>query len=210
MTGDIEVQNPAAAVFDNEEAVKQAEGNRGYREEVKRNSHFTMILQKGEPLLSRVAAPAHSSKVSSHRSFGYDEAQFLNFALNPRSSPNRVLCRHPLNEISQLLIDPRPTTPGTRTPPPVEMKTGTVPANYGFWFDDDEDIAPAGPEAPKSRPEESVEGMQGWPGPFSFEDSDLLAQGEDLQGGVGSAAKKDADHGEEGENAVRHEITLVT
>ena len=47
-------------------------------------------------------------------------------------------------------------------------------------------------------------------GRFRLRISDLLAQGEDLKGGVGSAAKKDANDRQDGENALRHEITLVT
>jgi hypothetical protein len=77
-------------------------------------------------------------------------------------------------------------------PAPVETKAGTVPADYRFWFHNDESIAPAKPKMPKCRPEESVQGMQRWPRPFSFENSNLPAQGEDFKSGIGPAAEKDA------------------
>jgi hypothetical protein len=85
-----------------------------------------------------------------------------------------------------------------------------VPADYGLWFHDEENIAPAGPDVPKRGPEESVEGMQLWPRAFAFEDSDLLPEGEDLKGRVGTAAEKDPDHREDGENALNHGITVIT
>jgi hypothetical protein len=42
------------------------------------------------------------------------------------------------------------------------------------------------------------------------EDSDLLAEREDLKGHIASTAEKDANHREEGKEKFRHEITLVT
>jgi hypothetical protein len=69
MTGDIEVQDPAAAVFDHEETVKQVEGHSGHCEEVERNNHFSMIPKKRKPLLRRIAAATDSSQVSRHCSF---------------------------------------------------------------------------------------------------------------------------------------------
>ncbi len=44
MTGDIEVQNAPAAVFDHEEAVKQPKSSRWRGEEVKRDGDLAMIL----------------------------------------------------------------------------------------------------------------------------------------------------------------------
>jgi hypothetical protein len=153
MPRDIEVQNPAAAVFDHKEAVKQPECHSGHGEEVKGDNCFPMIPQKRKPLLTRITASAGSSQVSRHRSFRYDETQFLNLAVDSRRSPLRVLSRNPLNEFPYLAADPRATTPRTGTPTPVETKTGTVPADYRLWFHDQEDIAPSRPQTPKRGPE---------------------------------------------------------
>ena len=204
------MQDPPATVFDDEETVKQPEGYGGHCEEVKRNDHFSMVPQKRKPTLCSIAAAVYSSQVSRHSSFRYDETQFLNFAVDPRRSPCRVLDGHALDEIPDFPVDPRSATTRTGTPTPVEAKTGTVPADYGFWFHDDENIAPAAPKTSKHRPEESVEGMERRPRAFSFEDGDLLAKGEHLKSDIGPAAEEDANHGENGENALSHEITVVT
>jgi len=45
----------------------------------------------------------------------------------------------------------------------------------------------------KCRPKESVPGVQSWPRSFAFQHGDLLAEGEDLESGIASTAKKDAD-----------------
>jgi hypothetical protein len=42
-------------------------------------------------------------------------------------------------------------------------------------------------------PEESVQGVQYWPRPFPFQDSDLLTEGEDFDGGIAPTAKENRD-----------------
>jgi hypothetical protein len=45
---------------------------------------------------------------------------------------------------------------------------------------------------------------------FSFEDGHLLAKGEDLKRRIGSAAEENAHRGEDGENAMKHQMIVVT
>jgi hypothetical protein len=45
----------------------------------------------------------------------------------------------------------------------------------------------------KSGPEESVQGIQFWPWPFSFEHGDLLSEGQNFEGGIPSTAEKHSD-----------------
>jgi hypothetical protein len=151
-----------------------------------------------------------SRQVARHRSFGYEEAWFLNFAVDSRRAPRRVLGRRPFDQILHFRIDSRSTPTRSGAPAPVETKPGAVPADYRFWFHDDANIAPAVPEMPKRRPEESVQGMERWTRPFPFENRGLLAKREDLKSHVGPAAEEDTNHGEDGENAMSHEITLIT
>jgi hypothetical protein len=61
---------------------------------------------------------------------------------------------------------------------------------------------------PKGRPEEPVHGMECWPRTFSFQDSDLLAKGEDLKSRIGPTAEEDANHGGNSESVLSHEMTL--
>ena len=85
-----------------------------------------------------------------------------------------------------------------------------MPADEGFGLHDDQDVGPTGPEAAEGGPEEPVQGIQGWPRPFAFEHGDLLSEGEDFEGRIGPTAEEDTDHGEDGEDELRHELTLVT
>ena len=68
-----------------------------------------------------------------------------------------------------------------------------MPADHSLGFYDDQDVSPARPTVAKRSPEESVQAVQFWPGPFPFEDSDLLSKSENLKGGITSIAKEGSD-----------------
>jgi hypothetical protein len=58
------------------------------------------------------------------------------------------------------------------------------------------------------RPEESVPGIQFWPRPFPFQHGDLLAEGEDFEGGIASTTEEDSDGDYKGEDDFGHEHTF--
>jgi hypothetical protein len=66
------------------------------------------------------------------------------------------------------------------------------------------------PKTAEQNPEDPV--MQSQPEfwVFSFEDSDLLSESEDFQGEVSSGPEKDLEGGEQSEDEVDHETTVVT
>ena len=72
-----------------------------------------------------------------------------------------------------------------------------MPGDDGLRLDDDEDVAPGRPQVTQRRPEESVPGVQFRPRPFTLENRDLLAQGEDFDRGIASAPKEDAQRCEQ-------------
>jgi len=62
----------------------------------------------------------------------------------------------------------------------------------------------------KSGPKESVQAIQFWPWPFSFEHGDLLSEGQNFESGITSTAEKHSDADNEREDEFEHELTLVT
>jgi len=63
MSGNVEVQDAAPSVLDDEEAVEQAERQRRHGEEVDGGGHLAMILEKGQPLPARIATAANPSHI---------------------------------------------------------------------------------------------------------------------------------------------------
>src|ERR1035438_3418893 len=98
MSGHIEVEDLATAVLYHEEAIQQLEGHRRHGKEIERHDHVAVIVKKGEPSLARIAAAQNASQIPGHSSFRGTEAEFLEFTVNPRHSPVRVLIRQASDE----------------------------------------------------------------------------------------------------------------
>ena len=84
VTGDIEVQNLATAVADNEEAIKHTERNGGYRKQVHGGDRFTMVLQKSEPKFGGLTISRRSAHPAGNGSLGDVETQRQELTVNTR------------------------------------------------------------------------------------------------------------------------------
>jgi hypothetical protein len=49
-----------------------------------------------------------------------------------------------------------------------------------------------------------------WPRALAFENGELLTEGQDFQGGIGSCPEGGAECNEEGEEELDHELTVLT
>jgi len=76
-----------------------------------------------------------------------------------------------------------------------------MPAHDGLGLDDNQGIRPAIEDGAQSHPEQSVAAPEVRPGAATFEQSELLAQGENLQTEVVAGAKE-AEWGTRGQEAV--------
>jgi len=148
-------------------------------------------------------------KIPGYGAFGDDEAEFEKFSVDLGCTPAGILIRQPPDQVPDLFGDPGPTAARPGTPTPVQPKTRAVPADDGLWLHDHQDVGPTRPEAAEGGPEQPIQGVQGGPRSLVFQHRDLLSEGKNFEGGVGSTAEEDTDHGEEGEDELRHELTLV-
>ena len=98
---DVEVNNLAPVMANNKEAVQQLEGDRGDREEIHGSDGFAMIAKKGLPAAGQSWISGRSLHPAGNASLGYIEAQ-QELAVNPRSTPGRIVCRHLEDEIPDL------------------------------------------------------------------------------------------------------------
>jgi hypothetical protein len=149
-------------------------------------------------------------KIPGDGPFRDDEAELQKLSVDLGGSPAFILFRQASVKTADLLSDLRPALATTRSPAPVRPKTGAMPSDDGFWFRNDEDVSPAGPDAAQGSPEESVQRVHCWPPSSAFEHGDLLSKGKDFEGGIASTAEEDADGSEYREDEFQHEPTLVT
>ena len=72
-----------------------------------------------------------------------------------------------------------------------------MPSGNGFRFDDDQDIAPVGPETAEQNPEYSVFHSKPRARMFSLEYAQLLTEGKDLQAEAVTGTEEGIEEGEE-------------
>ena len=99
MAGDIHVQNLPPIVADNKEAVQQLEGDRWDGEEIHGRNGVPMIANKGLPAPGKSWISGSSFDPTGDASLGYNEAQHEQLAVNPRSTPGRIIFHHLEDEI---------------------------------------------------------------------------------------------------------------
>jgi len=84
----------------NEEAIKEAESRRRDREEVHGRDGLTMVPENGQPPAGRFRVARRLFQPSGNTSLRYVDAEHLQFAMNPGSTPGRVLGHHAEDEFS--------------------------------------------------------------------------------------------------------------
>src|SRR5207302_9377468 len=99
MLSDVEMNNLSPVMANNKEAVKQVEGDRRESEKIHGSDHFAMIAEKGLPAPGKSWILGRSLHPAGDTSLGYIEAQHEELAVNPGSSPGRIVCHHLEDEI---------------------------------------------------------------------------------------------------------------
>jgi len=84
VTGDIEVQNLATAMTDDEEAIEHTERDGGYRKEVHGGDRFTMVSQKSKPPFGWFGISGRSAHPAGDGPLGNIDAQHQKFTVNTR------------------------------------------------------------------------------------------------------------------------------
>ena len=148
MFRDIEMEDFASTVFDDEEAIQNPEGEGGHGEEVHGCDDLAMIAKESSPEFACLVARRQAPNITRDRTFRDVEAEFQEFAMNPGGTPRRIFLHHPLDDGSNLGIDYWPAKVlCLRSKAPKQTKPCSMPADNGFWFDDEQDVAPTRPES---------------------------------------------------------------
>jgi len=91
MAGDVEVQHAAPVMSNDEEAGEHAESQCRHGEKIHRRNRFTMIVEECHPPIRRFGIPRRFPHPAQHGSLRKIESQHLQFAVNARSAPSRIL-----------------------------------------------------------------------------------------------------------------------
>jgi hypothetical protein len=106
VTGDVEVNDGASMVAENQEADQDAEVHGRNREEVDRRDLPGMVVQEGAPSLRRwLAATNH---VLGHRDLPDLVPEQMELRADPASSPGGIVAGHATDEDTNLRVELRP------------------------------------------------------------------------------------------------------
>jgi len=146
------------SVTNNKEAVQQLEGDGWDSEEIHGRDSVAVIANKGQPAPGKFRISGRSFDPTGDASLGYIEAQHEQLAVDAGSTPGWVFRHHPEDQIPNFLGQSFSTDLffHPREQPPVQSKSGTMPADHCFRTDDQERLFPVGPEPAGQDPEELV------------------------------------------------------
>lgn len=135
LAGDAEMQNPAPAMLNCEEAIQELECQRRDGRDVEDDDHLTMFGKEGEPAVGRVAASPQTSEVSGDSVLGDIEAGLPQFPVGPWRSPAYVFSRHAADENANFFAHLGSTAARPRQPAPVPAKARPMPSDHrGHMF----------------------------------------------------------------------------
>src|ERR1700756_4938141 len=183
MLGDVEMQDTAAIMADDEEAVENTEADRGHGEEVHGRNRFPVIRKKHAPALGWLGVSRRPLHPAGDGSLGGSEAQHEQFTVNARRAPGRVLRHHPEDQLSHFHRQFLPTNrfSGLRDPTPIQSKPSAMPANDRLRVHEHERLLPGTPETTGEYPEDFVNRSHRGSGMLALQHRQLLPESEIFQ-----------------------------
>jgi hypothetical protein len=101
--------------------------------------------------------------------------------VSSRGSPEGIIFAHGADEFTHIFRNPRsPRLAMPAFPSPKQAESFAMPSDDRFRFDEDESRAPLRPEAQETNPEEPVPRSKLWAIDGTFQDDDLVSQGDDF------------------------------
>jgi hypothetical protein len=139
-----EVENPAPVGCQHEEHVKDLKADGWHGEKVGRDQVLEMVGEKGPPRLGwRVPAADH---VLAHTGLADVDAELQKLAVNPWSTPYRILAADSANQIPQLFRHHGSArNAASDLPGPEQSEAFLVPGDYRCRLDDDKNRSPVAP-----------------------------------------------------------------
>ena len=160
MLGDIEVDDAAAVVADDEETVEHVEGERRHGEEAHRSDSLAVIAQKGQPTLAGLRMSGRSPHPAGDGGLRHVETEHQKFAVDARRAPGRILDNHAEDQLVDLFGDSPATADSfsrLAEHRPVQPEPTPVPPSHRFWQNENQRFFPSRPESACHNPEQLVQ-----------------------------------------------------
>jgi len=136
MPRNVEVQNPAALMLDDEETIQHSKSRGRHGEEFEGDDSLAVVAKKREPFLGRITPAMEAPQIARDGPLGEHEAELLQLAVDLRRAPVGVLLRQTPNQDANFLRDLRPAAKRLRFPTPLQTETSPMPTDDRFRLDD--------------------------------------------------------------------------
>lgn len=154
---DIEVEDLATGVVDDEQDVEDAEGDGRDGEEIHGGDDIPMVPEEGPPVLpgSRWCRPLWH--VTGNCALGDLDPELEQLSVDSGCTPGWILPAQATDEITNIAADPW-TSRLLRLglPPPVPAESRPMPSNHGRRLHDGHGACPLGPRLTKPNPEHAI------------------------------------------------------
>jgi hypothetical protein len=210
MFRDIEMDDLAATMFDDEKAVQDSKGDSWHSKEIHGRDDLTVIVKECGPALAGINRRRQTPEISRDGSFRDLEIEFQKLTVNSWSTLRWILLYHSPNESSNLPIDRWPADLlGARSQPPEQSEARSMPGDNRLWFDNDQDVGPCRPKAAEQNPKHSILDSHPRARLCSLEHAQLLTEGKDLEAEVVAGTEECAEAVEEAQEKWNHELGFI-
>src|ERR1035437_5730102 len=180
MRRDCEMHNASAIMRQHQKHVQDLEPDRRHGEEVDRHQILQVIVEESPPGLGRRFSPPNY--VLAHAGFADLEAEFEQFSVDPRSTPERIVSAHRTNQLANFLRHAWPPWfPASNLPGPEQAEALAVPAKHRRGADEEDAGAPVLPDGRQPDPQKSISARQFRPLHGPLKNAELMPEGEDLK-----------------------------
>jgi len=207
--GDVEVDDASAMVSEHDEDEEHAQARGGHREEIEGDQASDVVVEERPPSLRRQGAPLRHEPGDG--ALGHVDAELQELTMDSRGAPERIRRGHSPDQGFDLGVDGRATAsrPGGE-PGPVLAEAAPLPPQDSVGRHNQEGLLPLAPNLGQPDPEKAVRRTKLGSGCHSLVHSELLAQGQVLEGELAVAAEEEGQETEQVEQEGDHRAGIVS
>lgn len=131
-------------------------------------------------------------------------AQLGEFGLNAWTARRGVGLPHLPNQRDEVAVEGGSSIAGARFPTPEEAKAKAMPSDDGLGLEEDQGVWPLWPDEPQAHPQESVGGAEFRFVRLSFEDCQVMSEGQVFKHEPGLGLKAGEQRAQERKNDIGH------
>ena len=151
--GNIEMQDFAALMRQDQEDIEDAEGGGRDDKEIHRDEVLGVVVEEGLPGL---VAAAGSGAILADGGIRDCNSEFGQFGLNSFAAPGGIAGPHSPNEVDEFAVSGGSAAAGTGFPAPEQAKAQPMPSDDSLGLEEQQALLPVWPPPPEGEPKQTI------------------------------------------------------